>query len=118
MIIIRDILQAALVNDIVIRQMLLSRIEAIASDEPYDANLHGYFMVIETGDTLQAIAATIGFDPTERPCEILEAYATCYDLLFIIDDSGYGIELFIAKAEGIPPELAVYCKQYAVPGTL
>ena len=118
MIIIRDIPQAALVTDIAIRQMVLSRIEAIASGEPYDANLHGYFIVIEAGDTLQDIAATIGFDPTERPCEILEAYATCYDLLFIIDDSGYGIELFIPKTEGIPPELGVYCQQYAVPGTL
>lgn len=127
--VIRSPADAANIADTAIRQMILQRIDAIASDEPYDATQHGYFLVLEDGDTLQAIAAQISFDVlTNRwtglrydhadytpAFEILEEYQTCWDLLFIQDDSGYGIELFIPKTIEIP-DLVAMCQRYAVAG--
>lgn len=129
--VIRSPADAANIADTAIRQMILQRIDAIASDEPYDANLHGYFVVLEDGDRLNAINTQIGFDVlTNRwtglrydhadytpAFEILEEYQTCWDLLFIQDDSGYGIELFIPKTIEIP-DLVAMCQRYAVPGTI
>lgn len=115
--VIRSPADTANIADAAIRQMILQRIESIASEEPYDATLYGYFLVLEDDDTLAAIAAQIGFDPLTKTPEILEEYPDCYDLLFIVDDSGYGIELFIPKSSG-SPELIAMSKRLAVPGTL
>lgn len=115
--VIRSPADAANIASPAIRQMILQRIESIASDESYDANLHGYFLAVEAGDTLNAINKQVGFDLLAKPYQILEEYPDCYDLLFIICDDGFGIELFIPKSSGIP-ELLAMCQRYAVPGTL
>ena len=116
MIIVTDLPSLSHVPEPAIRQMIQQRIEAIASDEPYEAKLHGLFIYVQPIDSLEAIADAIGFDPTHRPWEILEEYPDCFDLLFIIDDSGYGVELFIGKTIDIP-DLVALCKRFAVPGT-
>jgi hypothetical protein len=109
---------AANIADPAIRQMILQRIDAIASDEPYDATQHGYFLVIVEGDTLQAINAQIGFDLLAKPYEILEEYPDCYDLLYIVSDDGFGVELFIPKNVDIDPDLLLMCQLQAVPGAI
>lgn len=115
--VIRSPADAANIPDPAIRQLVQERIDAIASDEPFNSDLHGYFLVLDVDDTLAAIAAQIGFDPLTKTPEILEEYPDCYDVLFLVDDSGYGIELLIPKSSGIP-ELIAMCKCFAVPGTL
>ena len=117
MLIIKDRDSASAVSDPAIRQMILQRIDAIASDEPYVSALHGYFLVLTECTTLQVINRQVGFDVLAKTPEILEEYSDCYDMLFIVDDSGYGIELFIPKSIDIP-ELIAMCELFAVPGTL
>ena len=117
MLVIRDAASLATVANPAIRQMVQQRIDAIASDEPYNSDLNGYFLVLEAGDSLAAIATQIGFDPLTKTPEILEEYSDCYDLLFFLSDDGFGIELFIPKSSGIP-ELLSMCQRHAVPGTL
>ena len=114
--IIRNPADVSSVADPAIRQMVQQRIDAIADDVPYDADLHGYFLVLEAGDTLDAIAAQIGFHPLTKIPEILEEYPDCYDLLFIVSDDGFGVELFIPKTLVGVPELTAMCKRFAVPG--
>jgi hypothetical protein len=113
--VIRDPASLSQVSDPAIRQLIQHRIATLASDEPFDSGIHGYFLVPEEGDRYADITAQLGFDPAQRPWEILEEYPSCYDLLFIIDDSGYGIELFIPKTIDIP-DLIAMCQQFAVPG--
>lgn len=115
--VIRDPAEVARIADPAIRQMILQRIDAIASDEPYDAHLHGYFVFVE-GDPLNTINKQVGFDLLAKPYEILEEYPDCYDLLYIVSDDGFAVELFVPKAAGIDPDLMAMCRRYAVPGTL
>lgn len=115
--VIRSPADAANIADAAIRQMIQQRIDAIASDEPYDANQHGYFLVLEDGDKLQAINKQVGFDLLAKPYEILEEYPSAYDLLYIVSDDGFGVELIIPKAIDVP-ELITMCQLCAVPGTL
>jgi hypothetical protein len=116
--VIRSPADAANIADAAIRQMILQRINAIASDGPYDATQHGYFLVVESGDTLQAINKQVGFDLLAKPYEILEEYSDCYDLLYIICDDGFGVELLIPKNVDIDPDLLLMCQRHAVPGTV
>ena len=116
--IIRDLPSTQQISDSAIRKLVQQRIESIASDEPYDANLHGYFVVLATGDTVEAINAQIGFNPLAKPYEILEEYPDCYDLLYIICDDGFGVEMLIPKNVDIDPDLLLMCRRHAVPGTV
>ena len=118
MLIIKDRDSASTVSDPAIRQMILQRIDAIASDEPFDSKRHGYFVVPEDGDTLQAINKQVSFDLLAKPYEILEEYPSAYDLLYIVCDDGLAIELIIRKVAGIDPDLLAMCRRFAVPGTL
>ena len=118
MLIIKDRDSASTVSDPAIRQMILQRIDAIASDEPFDSKLHGYFVFVEGDETLQAINKQVDFDLLAKPYEILEEYPSAYDLLYIVCDDGLGVELLIPKNVDIDPNLLLMCQPHAVPGTL
>ena len=89
----------------------------------------GYFLIVEPGDSLQAINAQLGFNILtnrwtgirfDQPgytqsFEILDEHAGYYEMVFIISDDGFGIEVFIPKAEGVDPDLLAMCQRYAVP---
>jgi hypothetical protein len=115
MIVVTDHASLALVTNPAIRQLIQQRIDGIATDVPYDAKLHGYFLVIESGDTLEAINTQIGFNLLAKPHEILEEYPDYYDLLYIVSDDGFGIEIFFPKDVCIPEMLAM-CQRHAMPG--
>lgn len=98
-------------------------------DDPYDADILGYMIVVETSDTVDMLEAECGcpilhnyLEPEIRfgnpdfvhSAEVLEDHSYCYEMVFILGGD-FGISLFIPKIEGINPELLAMCAQYAVP---
>lgn len=128
MLVIRDLADAAHVRDPEIRQLVEQRINDLGG-EAFDAEELGYFLVVESGDTLQAINAQIGFNilcnridgiafgsPGYYPSfEFIEDFQTGYDMVFVVSDDGFGIELVIPKTAGAVPELLAMCARYATP---
>ena len=57
----------------------------------------------------------VGYTPS---FEFIEEFPACYELVFILDDSGYGIDIFISKGTGVDPDLLAMCQRYATPGTI
>lgn len=112
-----------------IRNLVSQRFSQILSGEPYDYDQHGYMIVVEPGDSIESLESETccsilhnAFDNTHfgeadfTPCfEALEEHSHCFEMLFILSDSGFGIELFIPKHSGINPELLALCAEYAVP---
>ncbi len=110
------------------RSLIDQRIAMLSEDEPYDPAVNGYFIVIEAGDSLDALDAQLGFSilsnrfdgtlyghPDFSPCfELLEEHASCYEMVFVLSDDGYGVEVFIPK-EGAPAALLALCQRYAIP---
>ncbi len=99
------------------------------SEEDYDDEVMGYFVLVEPGDTVAAIeeqteawicsspfgALRYG-DPGFTPCyELLEEHPSCFEMVFVPSDGDFGITLFIPKIDGIDPELLQFCHEYAVP---
>ena len=126
MFVIRDLSSTAHISDSEIRHLIEQRIHDL-SVEPYDPDALGYFLVIEPSDSLEEINAQLGFsilcnrfsgikfgDSDFTPSfEFVEEYASCYDMVFILSDDGFGVEVFIPKSIDIP-ELLAMCQKFVV----
>ena len=110
-----------------LRSRIDERMACMAQDEPFDPDFHGQIVVIEEGDSLEAISTAVGFDilanavtgvcfgePGYEPSfEVCEENASCYELVFVFGDGDDGIVIFIPKGVEIDPELLAYCQTYA-----
>jgi len=115
--------EAARIPDPDIRNLVQLRFAQVCPGETYDADRHGYMLVVEPGDTLQTIERESGVpvltdlfgearfgDPEFTPAaEVIEDRGTVYELVFVFSDDGYGVEIFVPKAAGVDPELLAMC---------
>lgn len=129
MIILRNPTTVMSIDDLNIRSLVRQRFSEIYAGDAYDDDLHGYMIVVEPGDRVTALEnetscpilsnlfddACFG-DPDYAPSfEALEEHASCYEMVFILNDDGFGISIFIPKGGGIDTDLLAMCAQYAVP---
>ena len=127
MIVLRDPKAVVNISDPDIRNLVAQRFAELWPDEDYDPNLHGYMIVVEPGDTVDAIEAEckcriwrthsgdVRVGVYETSFEFVEEHTTCYEMAFVLSDDGYGIELFIPKVAGVDSTLLALCAQYATP---
>jgi hypothetical protein len=128
--VIRDLPSTQQISDAAIRTLVQHRIDELGVDK-FNTTELGYFLVIEPGDSLDATNTKIGFNilanrftgirsdqPGFTPSfEFIEEFPACYELVFILDDSGYGIDIFISKGTGVDTDLLAMCQRYATPRT-
>ena len=126
MIVVRDHSTIDQISNPAIKELVLARINDLGG-VAFDADELGYFLVVESSDTLEAWSAQLGFDLLRNrftgiryeqadftpSFEFIEEFPSCYDIGFVLDDTGIGIELFVPKEEGIEPELIAMCWMYA-----
>lgn len=129
MLVLRDLAAADAIPDEAIRMLVRQRFAMLCEDEPYDPEVFGYFIVVQAADSLDLLNTQLGFpiltnrfddtrfgDPDFTPCfELLEEHATCFEVVFVLSDDGYGVEVFIPKSGEVNDELLAMCRRYAVP---
>ncbi len=129
MLVLRDPLLASSIADNDIRELVEQRFEDICDGEDFDTDLHGQFIVVEAGDSVEVLEAESGCpilrsyignarygDPEFKPAfECLEEHDTCYEMVFVPGGGDFGIVIFIPKQQGIDPELLAMCAEYAEP---
>ncbi len=129
--ILRDPAETTSIADPEIRALVEQRFIDLCqdSDDDYDWEVMGYFVLAEPGDTVAAIeeqteawiysspSSTLRYgDPGFKPCfELLEEHPCCYEMVFVTSDGDFGISLFISKQTGIDAVLLQFCQEYAVP---
>ncbi|MFZ2171441.1 MAG: hypothetical protein WAW61_17605, partial [Methylococcaceae bacterium] len=100
----------------------------ICNPEPYDPDEHGFFILVEPGDTSEQIEMATGYsllkslfsdteygDPDFSPdFEYLEDQGGFYEAVFIFTDSGFGVVIIIPKEEGIDGRILELCSEYAI----
>ena len=132
MLILRDPAMARSITDPDIRGLVEQRFAEICAGEPYDYDSHGYTIVVEPGDSVAALEEesscpilhnpfeNIRFgDPDFAPsCEAFEEHSGCYEMVFVLNDDGFGIEIFIPKTKGIDADLLAMCAMYATPALI
>ncbi len=126
MIVVRDLQFTYQINNPAIRHLVQQRINDLGG-EAFDSDALGYFLVVEAADTIEMIHAQVGFNILhnrftgvryDQPgftgsFEFIEEFVHCYDMVFVLDDSGVGIELFVPKVESIDADLIAMCRMYA-----
>ena len=126
MIVVRDLSTIDQISNLHIRELVQQRINDLGG-EAFDSNELGYFLVVESSDTLEALSAQLGFDMLRNrftgilfnatgftpSFEFIEEFSACYDMVFVLDDTGIGVEIFVPKEEDIDPDLIAMCRMYA-----
>ena len=127
MIVLRDPKAVISIPDPEIRRLVAQRFAEVWPDETYDPNVDGYMIVVEPGDTVDAIEAEcscrilrnhlgdVRWGVYETSFEFVDEHTCCYEMAFVLSDDGYGIELFIPKVAGVDSALLALCAQYATP---
>ena len=128
MIVLRDPALVKLIEDRALRALLTQRFEEISQDQPYDPTLLGYFVVVEPDDSVSALETQTGCSIVRGRCdgdqygqpgfapafEFIEEHPHCFEMVFILSDDGFGIDLFIPKVRGIDLQLVALCVSYAI----
>jgi hypothetical protein len=131
MLVLRSPNEASRIADPEIRSFVQLRFAQVCAGEPHDLDRYGYMIVLEPGDTIERIERETGFsiltdvlgdarfgDPDFTPAaEVIEEHRSCYELVFIFTDDGYGIEVFVPKVDGVDTDLLAMCAQFAVPAS-
>jgi hypothetical protein len=77
-----------------------------------------FFIILEPGDTLRQLESAIGRElhsPEGFPqWELMEEHSGLYEIVMVLDDTGFGAEILIPK-EGIDPELSDLCRRHSTP---
>ena len=124
--IVRNLQSTHQINNPAIRELVRQRINDLGG-EAFDSAELGYFLVVEGGDTLEALETQLGFSivvnritgirwdqPGFTPSfEFIEDLGFCHDMVIVLSDDGYGVEIFIPKEKGIDTTLLAICQKYA-----
>lgn len=129
MLVLRAPNQAADLEPPNVRAIALTRIEALAAEDMLDGEAPSSVIVIQQGDTAEALGRELGFDvmtsrhggprfPEEGYCptfEVVEEHATLFEVVFVFSDFGDGAIVLVPREEGIDPDLLALCSMHAVP---
>jgi hypothetical protein len=96
-----------------IRQFINERIELMRDGETYDPDNHGFFIVIEVGDQADEVAEATGCPLLTPLFEYVEAHDGFYEIVYIVNDSGFAYIVIVPDCPGIDPRLAKLCTDFA-----
>ncbi|MEX6503008.1 hypothetical protein [Pseudomonas zhanjiangensis] len=127
--VLRDPRASEEIDDAELRALVDQRFAALSRDQPYDPDLIGIIVVAEPGDNLEALERRTGcaigtgsYPDTPyghrafRPAwEYLDEHPCCYEMVFVLSDSGYGVVLYVPKQTSIDPVLLRLCAEFATP---
>ena len=129
MIILRDPQQLTQVVQPEIKSYLQQRFHDICDPEPYDPDEHGFFILVQHGDTSEQIESDTGYsllkslfngtvygEPDFTPdFEYLEDHGGFFEAVFIFADSGFAVVMIVSKEEGIDGRILALCNEFATP---
>ena len=110
-----------------LKAILLGRLELLADFSEWDLADLAHFIIVEPGDSIDAIARELGVNPLvnivdnahypqpsfEPSFEFCIARIGYFDLTFALCDSGLGLCLLVPDRKGVVPQLLELCREYA-----
>lgn len=77
------------------------------------------FLLVEPGDPPTVLDPHLRVPLLDAPVgfEVLEEHPCCFELVFVLNDDGSGLEVFIPKHPGIDRALLAWCAAHALPAS-
>ena len=104
--------------DPVITTLIQQRLSDLLQDDDLTMEELVFFVVPDSGETIQQLVEAIGTDLlTADGCplwEFIEEHLSCYEFVIVLDDSGFGAEVFLPKT-GMDADLLALCQLHATP---
>jgi hypothetical protein len=86
-----------------------------------------FFVAVRPGDDIAALDDAMGFRVMANrfdgvafgeagfapSWDVLEEHPGFYELIYVLSDNGAGVTVFVAKADGVSPQLLSMCRQFA-----
>ncbi|MDI1291467.1 MAG: hypothetical protein PSV18_01830 [Methylobacter sp.] len=130
MIVLRDPQQLNQVTQSDIKIFLQQRFHDICEPEPYDPDEHGFFILVQPGDTAEQVELETGYsliksmfnntvygDSDFSPdFEYMEDHGGFYEAVFIFTDSGFAGVLIVPKDKAIDSKILEICTEFATTG--
>lgn len=93
-----------------LRQLITDTIARVA-DCP---EILGFVLVVEPGDTIADLDAVLRFSILAGRHEFIQEHAHWFELVYVLGQDGYGLEVFVPKDIDLPDLLAM-CIERALP---
>lgn len=113
--VIRRVSKIAAIADPELRQLIQQSADHLLSQfEPGEYSLEelAFYIVVEPQDSIADIDREIGRAILETTPELVVDHPGWYQLVVVLSDEGYGVEVFIPKAPAIHPELIAMCQRH------
>ncbi len=108
--IIRDLQSIQQISNPAIRDLLQKRVQSLTA-QGFAIEDVGHSAVVDATDTVATIEQYLGVPIGSY--ELMEAFPSCFDLVYVLDQAGNGVELFVPKEEGIDIDLLAWCRKHA-----
>ena len=120
MLVLRDRESIAGITHADLRAHIERRVLALAEFDDFELHELVIFVVVEPGDAMSAIDAQLGFsilgDADVTPAwELIEEHPGYFEIVYVLSDDGFGLDVFIPKHPDVPPELLAMCAAFASP---
>lgn len=106
-----------------LKRLIWKRVNQLGSDA-FDV---AHFIVVEPGDSLEAVTEALGFSPLRNlvdgavwpspdftpSWEWVKDHGCAFEAVYILSDDGFGWVLLIEVSEGQDQRLLQLCRQYA-----
>jgi hypothetical protein len=99
-----------------LKHLLQTHHERLAAYDGYDLQELVLIIIVEPGDTLEALEDAFGERPVADSTfliepELIAQHHGWIEVVFILSDDGFGLVLFVSTAEGSDPNLVAACNQ-------
>lgn len=103
--------------DPTLHRVLSEKVEQLAEYDGYDLGELAHFLIVQPGDTVQAIEAVLGFSPTMQGAEAVTDHGGWVEADFVLSDDGFGWVLLVPNTPAIPSELLqlLHCSEHHPP---
>ena len=97
-------------TDTALKRILTARVEQLSEYDDYDLGELAHFLIVQPGDTLDAIEAALDFSPITNLAEVITDHGGLFEAVFILSDDGFGWVLLVPDDPAIPTRLRELCR--------
>lgn len=98
------------ITDTTLKRILSARVEQLAEYVGYELGELAHFLIVQPGDTIDAIEAALGFSPIANPVEVITDHDGWCEATFIVSDDGFGWVVLVPDDPRVPLQLLKPCE--------